>query len=115
MHFRETGFVNTARVTAMTIISLVFRLIAGDAQLVDIDHNNKIAGIHMRSENGLMFAAQTMGDLCRETPSTLSAASITNQSWITSCGLAEKVFTKPTPAISVKPAHSMPETCQCQP
>lgn len=47
-------------------------------------------------------------------PSTLSAASITNQSWITSCGLAEKVFTTPAFAYFNKAANFMPDPAECQ-
>ena len=55
----------------MTIISLVFCLVARNTQLVHIDNNDEIAGIHMRSKDGFMLAPQTMGDFCGETPEYL--------------------------------------------
>lgn len=39
---------------------------------------------------------------------------MTNQSWVTSCGLAEKVFTTPAFAYFNKAANSMPDQVECQ-
>jgi hypothetical protein len=49
------------------MIQLGFRLIAGHAQLVGIDHDDEIAGIHVRGVNRLVLATQTRSDLCGQT------------------------------------------------
>jgi hypothetical protein len=47
----------------MTVIQLVFGLVARDTQFVGIDDHDIITGVDMRREFGLMFAAQAAGDL----------------------------------------------------
>ena len=59
----EVGFIDAARIAGVAIVLLVFGLVAGDAQLLDIDHDDVIAGIDVRREDGLVLAAQTVCDL----------------------------------------------------
>jgi hypothetical protein len=54
----EVGFVDAARVTGVTIVLLVLGLVAGHAQLLDVDDDDVIAGINVRGVDGFMFAAQ---------------------------------------------------------
>ena len=49
------------------MVHLVFRLVAGHAQLVGIDHDDEIAGVHVRRVNRLVLAAQTRCDLAGQT------------------------------------------------
>ena len=46
----------------MTVIGLVFGLVAGDAQFIDVEHHDIIAGVDVRREFRLVLAAQTMRD-----------------------------------------------------
>ncbi len=66
MHLGKVGLVNAAWVAAVPVVNLVFCFIAGYSQFVDIDHHDKITGIHMWGEYGLMFAAQAVCDISCE-------------------------------------------------
>ena len=71
LQLREIGFVDTARVTRMTVILLVLGLVSGHAQLLDIDDDNIVAGVHVRGEDWLVLAAQTVRDLAGKAPEHL--------------------------------------------
>ena len=45
------------------MVHLVFQLVAGDSDLLGIDHHDVIAGIDVRGENWFVFALQTTGNL----------------------------------------------------
>ena len=52
-----------ARIAGMIAINLVVQLLAGQHELIGIDHDDIIATVTVRGEGGLMLAAQHRGDL----------------------------------------------------
>ena len=46
----------------MTIVLLVFGLVAGDTNLLNVGHNDEVTGIHVRGVFRLVFAAQAASD-----------------------------------------------------
>ncbi len=59
----EVGGLQVADVAGVVLIQLVLALVAGDLDLVRVDHDNVITGIHMRGVGGLVLAAQSTSDL----------------------------------------------------
>ena len=55
----------------MAIVELVLQLGAGHADLFAVDHNDEVTVVHVRSEFGLVLAAEAMGDLSGETAEDL--------------------------------------------
>ena len=53
----------TTDVTGVTGVDLVSLLVPGEASLLGIDDDNEVAGINVRCEDGLMFAAEEAGSL----------------------------------------------------
>ena len=52
-----------ARMKAIALVFLVRHLVAGKAHFLGIDHDNVVAGVHMRRERGFVFATNEHGDL----------------------------------------------------
>src|SRR5690606_21531717 len=50
-------------VAAVAVVLLVFGLVAGDAKLRGVDHDDEVAGVDVRREFGLVLAPQAQGDL----------------------------------------------------
>src|SRR5438270_10088800 len=72
MQLRETGLPEAAGVFAMAVVGFPLGLLAGDAQLCDVDDDDIIARVHVRRVLRLMLAAQPRGDLHREPPQDLA-------------------------------------------
>ena len=68
LHFAECRGPDTARVTAVAMIELVFHFVAGHLDLLDVGHDDKVTGVDVRGIDRLVFAAQTMRDRAREPP-----------------------------------------------
>ena len=66
MQLGEVGGVDAARISAVAVIELVVRLVAGHAQLIDVDHHDIIAAIDVRREFRLVLAAQPVRERCGE-------------------------------------------------
>ncbi len=59
----EVGLLDAAGEFGMPVVDLALGLAAGDAQFRHVDDHDEVAGIDVRGVLGLMFAAQTRGDL----------------------------------------------------
>src|SRR2546430_17031124 len=68
MQLRETGLPDAAGVFSMAVVDLPLGLLAGDAQLRDVDDDDINAGVHVRRVLRLMLAAQPRGNLHRQPP-----------------------------------------------
>ena len=60
LHVLELGGVDAARVARMAVVHLVLGLVAGDAELVGVDDDDEIAGVHVRGVDGLVLATQSV-------------------------------------------------------
>ena len=58
LHLAKRGFIDTARVTRVTVILFVFGLVTRHTQFFNVDNNNEITGIDMRGVLRLMLATQ---------------------------------------------------------
>ena len=58
----------------MAVVDLVLGLVAGDAQLVDVDDDDEVAGVHVRRVDRLVLAAQAQRDLAGEAAQHLVGA-----------------------------------------
>src|SRR5690606_6448868 len=67
LQLREVGFTDTTRISGVMVVLLVERLVAGHAKLVDVDHDDVVAGIDVRRIDRLVLATQTTGNLSRKT------------------------------------------------
>jgi len=67
----ETHGLQVADVAGEAVVHLVVQLGASDGNLLRVDHDDIIASVDVRSELGLMLAAQTAGDLGRQTTERL--------------------------------------------
>ncbi len=63
----EVGFVDTAGKTRVAEILFVLGFITRNLQFFNIDHDDEIAGINVRSELRLVLATQTAGNFGRQT------------------------------------------------
>ena len=66
LHLAERRRPDAARITAVPVIELVVGLVAGDANLVDVRHDDEIARVHVRRVDRLVLAAQAQRDPGRE-------------------------------------------------
>jgi hypothetical protein len=66
VRFRERLRLQAARKAGVVVVHLALGLAAGDPDLRRVDHDDEIAGVHVRRVFGLMLAAQARGDLDRE-------------------------------------------------
>src|SRR3990172_5486478 len=71
MQLAKVGGVNAARICGVTMIKLGIRLVARHAQLINVDHDDKIAAIDVRSEFRLVLAAQPVSKSCGKPPEYL--------------------------------------------
>ncbi len=55
-------FLDTSGVARMTVIDLLLALAAGESHLLGIDDDDIVTAIEMRREQGLVLAAQAIGD-----------------------------------------------------
>jgi len=62
LHVLELRGVDAAGEARVTVVNLVVGLGASDADLVGVDDDDEIAGVHVRRVNGLVLAAQTESD-----------------------------------------------------
>src|SRR5690242_19783915 len=67
LHLTKIGRADAARITAMAMIELRFGLVSGDAQAVDVGHNDEIARVDVGGVDRLVLAAQPRGDCGGET------------------------------------------------
>src|SRR5207249_11343340 len=56
MQLRETGLPDAAGVFGMAVVGLPLGLLAGDAQLCDVDDDDIVAGVYVRRVLRLMLA-----------------------------------------------------------
>src|SRR5690606_36036476 len=61
-----------ADVAGEAVVLLVGQLVAGDGHLLRVDHDDVVAGIHVRGVDGLVLAAQAAGDLAGDTAQGLA-------------------------------------------
>src|SRR5690554_6426029 len=67
------GFgLEVADVAGEAEILLVGQLVAGDGHLLGVDHDDVVAGVHVRGVDGLVLATQAAGDLAAETAERLA-------------------------------------------
>src|SRR5688572_23270818 len=66
LHLLERRRRDAAGVSGMAMVELVLRLVAGDADLLDVGHDDEVTRVHVRREDGLVLAAQPERDLARE-------------------------------------------------
>ena len=55
-----------ARIAGVAVVYLVRLLLAADANLLRVDDDDEVAGVHVRRVGSLVLAAQAMGDLARQ-------------------------------------------------
>src|SRR5262245_35426931 len=61
-----------ARITGVAVIPLLVELVAGDLDLLGVDDDHEVAGVHVRRVLRLPLAAESVGDLGRETAERLA-------------------------------------------
>src|SRR5690606_6769560 len=59
LHFLEVGLGDTARIARVTVVTLVLSLVTGYDDISCVDDDDVIAGVNVRREFWLVFAAQT--------------------------------------------------------
>src|SRR6188472_2114237 len=74
LHLAEGRRADAARVAAVPVVELVLRLVAGDADLLDVRDDDEVPGVHVRRINGLVLAAQARRDLGGEPAEDLVGA-----------------------------------------
>ncbi len=60
-HLLERLGLHVADRAGVPVVDLVLQLAAGDADLLGVDHDDEVAGIDVRGVDGLVLAAQPMG------------------------------------------------------
>ena len=66
-HIAQGGGLQTAHPTGVAIVVLMGHLGAGHLDLFAVDHDDKVAVVHVTGKFGLMLAAQAVGDLAGQT------------------------------------------------
>jgi hypothetical protein len=62
-----------ADVPGEAVVHLVLQLVAGDVDLLGVDHDDVVAGVHVRGVDRLVLAAQARGDLRAQAAQGLAA------------------------------------------
>ena len=68
MQLAKIGGVEAARIRAVTVVQLGFRLVASHAQFINVDDNDEVARIDVWRKLRLVFATQAMGERCSQPP-----------------------------------------------
>ena len=63
-HFPRGHTLDPARVARMPVINLIIKFIAGKADLLSVNNDDKITRIHMISENRLVLTPENMSSTC---------------------------------------------------
>src|SRR6516165_8927806 len=71
LHLREARRADAAGVAAMPVVELVLGLVAGDLDLVDVGHDDEVAGVDVGRVDRLVLAPEPRRDLGCETPQNL--------------------------------------------